>query len=117
MINEKLKPCPFCGKDVDYDEDKDVITCLNTDGGCGFYYNVEGTLKETIERWNRRATAGMLESLLGQTEAEALLGEKMEDKTTLSLKKIRSFMNLPLEERRRILAEQAKQALIEEMRR
>lgn len=47
------------------------------------------------------------ESLLSQDEAEAVLKEKIEDKTPLSLKTIRSFMKLPMEERRRILSEQA----------
>ncbi|MBU0571162.1 MAG: XRE family transcriptional regulator [Candidatus Omnitrophica bacterium] len=51
------------------------------------------------------------ESLLSQGEAESLLGEKMEDKAPLSLKKLRSFMKLPIEERRRILAEQVEKSV------
>jgi len=50
------------------------------------------------------------ESLLSQNDAEAILKEEIEDKTTLSLKTIRSFMKLPMEERRRILSEQAVKA-------
>ncbi|MDP2928760.1 MAG: hypothetical protein Q8O01_01680, partial [Candidatus Omnitrophota bacterium] len=50
------------------------------------------------------------ESLLSQVDAETLLGEKIDNKTPLSLKKIRSFIKLPLEERRRILAEQAEKS-------
>lgn len=51
---EPLKECPFCGKDAQYDEDMDAITCADTEGGCGFYYNVEGELKDTIKLWNTR---------------------------------------------------------------
>lgn len=47
------------------------------------------------------------ENLLGQKDAEAILRESIDDKTPLSLKKIRSFIQLPAEERKRLLAEQA----------
>lgn len=53
-MSEELKPCPFCGKDADYQEDEDFISCLGTEGGCGFYYNVEGELDEAVKTWNRR---------------------------------------------------------------
>jgi Zn-dependent peptidase ImmA (M78 family)/DNA-binding XRE family transcriptional regulator len=65
---------------------------------------------ERTEWLKQNVYKAFAESLLGQSEAETLLGEKIEDKTPLSLKKIRSFMKLPLEERRRILAEQAEKA-------
>lgn len=50
------------------------------------------------------------ESLLSQSEAEMILGEKIEDGPSLSLRKMRSFMTLPMEERRRLLLGQAEKA-------
>lgn len=51
------------------------------------------------------------ESLLSQSEAEMVIGEKIEDGLSLSLRKMRSFMTLPMEERRRLLLEQAEKAI------
>ena len=65
---------------------------------------------EKAEWLKQNVYKAFAESLLSQVDAETLLGNKIEDKTPLSLKKIRSFMKLPLEERRRILAEQAEKA-------
>ena len=67
-------------------------------------------LVERTEWLKQNVYKAFAESLLGQVEAETLLGEKIDDKAPLSLKKIRSLMKLPLEERRRILAEQAEKA-------
>lgn len=65
---------------------------------------------ERAEWLKQNVYKAFAESLLSQVDAETLLGEKIDDKTPLSLKKIRSFIKLPLEERRRILAEQAEKA-------
>jgi hypothetical protein len=48
------------------------------------------------------------EGVLAQEEAERMLGEELEVEEPLSLIERRAFMNLPMEERRRILAEQAR---------
>ncbi|MFQ6090449.1 MAG: hypothetical protein ACE5LD_03320, partial [Candidatus Bipolaricaulia bacterium] len=45
--------------------------------------------------------------MLTREEAEGMLGEPVEMKQPLSLIERRAFMKLPLEERRRLLAEQA----------
>lgn len=59
MENEReLLPCPFCGKAADVNEDMDAITCVDTEGGCGFYYNIEGSVEETIKAWNTRKPQG-----------------------------------------------------------
>lgn len=47
------------------------------------------------------------EGVIGHEDAEAMLGGKIENQIPLSLVKRRSFMKLPLEERRRLMAEQA----------
>lgn len=49
------------------------------------------------------------EGLLGIAEAENLLNEKLEERAPLSLQRVRSLMNLSLEERKRILHDQAVQ--------
>lgn len=65
---------------------------------------------ERAEWLKQNVYKAFAESLLSQVDAEMLLGEKIDDKTPLSLKKIRSFIKLPLKDRRRILAEQAEKA-------
>lgn len=62
---------------------------------------------EKTEWLKQNVYKAFAESLLSQVDAETLLGEKIDDKAQLSLKKMCSFIKLPLEERRRILAEQA----------
>jgi transcriptional regulator with XRE-family HTH domain len=59
-------------------------------------------------QWLRQNVLRALgEGLMTQGEAERMLGETMEIKQSLTLRQRRAFMKLPLEERRRILAEQA----------
>lgn len=59
-------------------------------------------------QWLRRATLrAFSEGLLTAGEAEALLGEKVEEQAPTSLVEHRAFMRLPLDERRRLLARQA----------
>lgn len=54
MIME-LKKCPFCGKEVKYLPDENLISCMDTPGGCGFYYAVETELDDgVIAAWNTR---------------------------------------------------------------
>lgn len=59
--------------------------------------------------WMRQSVLrAFSEDAITQEEAERMLGEDLEMEQPLSLIERRAFMNLPLEERRRILAEQAK---------
>lgn len=54
-----LKPCPFCGHEVETEHDMDVIgsldaRCINCKG-CGIHFTVfSQTEDETREAWNRR---------------------------------------------------------------
>ena len=59
-------------------------------------------------QWLRRTTLrAFSEGLLTASEAESLLGEKIEEHPSASLVERRAFMRLPLDERRRLLAQQA----------
>jgi hypothetical protein len=59
-------------------------------------------------KWLRQtALRALAEGLLSQEETERILGETLKTKPPLSLIERRQFMKLPLEERRRILAEQS----------
>ena len=59
---EEMKPCPFCGENVRFDEAynyfrDNVIYCDN----CGMVFALDeytATAEETIEAWNRRADNG-----------------------------------------------------------
>jgi len=62
---------------------------------------------EKTEWLKQNVYKAFAEGLMSQKEAEVYLGRKIEEKTPLSLEKIRSFMKLSLEDRKRILAEQA----------
>lgn len=93
MMNEELKPCPWCGSaDVTPDNaDADGILC----NGCGFYWSFDGyeysDRVDTISRWNTRpledalndAIAGLRveftqQNELRRMEAEALAGVNKE---------------------------------------
>ncbi len=58
----------------------------------------------------RNALRALTEGLLTRSEAEALLGRELERDQPLTLVERRAFLRLPVEERRRILAEQAEGA-------
>ncbi len=59
-------------------------------------------------QWMRQgALRALAESLVGKEEAEAMLGEKIGADVPLPVVERQAFMKLPLEERRRLLAEQA----------
>ena len=54
---EKLKNCPFCGCEVQYDEYYGHISCMDSpdDNKCSFYFTCEdGLTKEVIKQWNTR---------------------------------------------------------------
>lgn len=51
----ELKPCPFCGCDVEHFEDMGLISCMATKGGCGFTYNCSDDFESDVEKWNTRA--------------------------------------------------------------
>lgn len=65
---------------------------------------------ERAEWLKQNVYKAFAESMLSQNDAEAVLKEKVEDKTALSLKTIRSFMKLSMGERRRLLSEQTAKA-------
>lgn len=89
--SRELLPCPFCGKEADYEEEQDIISCMNTEGGCGFYYSGEGyTKKELINDWNKRVHPELDEIKLrqiicgntepgGYTQVQAKLAEAIND--------------------------------------
>ena len=59
-------------------------------------------------QWLRRTTLrAFSEGLLTASEAETLLGEKVAEQASASLIERRAFVRLPLDERRRLLAQQA----------
>jgi len=59
-------------------------------------------------QWLRRSVLRAVgEGLLARDEAEQMLGEQLKIKESLSLIERRSFMKLPIEERRKLLSEQA----------
>ncbi len=54
-MNEKLKPCPFCGGKAELDEDYDSgnifwVFCTR----CGISTDTDYVSKEAIKAWNRR---------------------------------------------------------------
>ena len=56
-MNEKLKPCPFCGSKakmiLHMEFGNAYIQCLNTEE-CGIRQEWFDSEKEAIEAWNRR---------------------------------------------------------------
>lgn len=64
MINEKLKPCPFCGGDAvlhsvtdehELDNGGSFIECLFCKASSAMVFGEKTTL---VERWNKRADHG-----------------------------------------------------------
>jgi len=67
-----------------------------------------GELEPEQSQWLRQtALRAYAEGLIGREEVERLLGESLDVEEPLTLIERRAFMKLPLEERRRILSEQA----------
>jgi len=67
-----------------------------------------GELPPEQPQWLRRAVLHALaEGLISQEDATAMIGETIQSELALPAIERRSFIKLPLEERRRILAEQA----------
>ena len=62
---------------------------------------------EKPEWLRQNVLRAFVEGILNHEEAETMLGEKIEDQMPLSLVKRKNFMKLPLEERRRLMVEQA----------
>lgn len=63
-------------------------------------------------KWLRKnVLRALAEELITNEEAEKLLGESLQDREHLSFIERRSFMKLSLEERRRIMAEQAEKTI------
>ena len=67
-----------------------------------------GELEPERPQWLRQtALRAYAEGLITREEVERLLGESLDIEEPLTLIERRAFMKLPLEERRRILSEQA----------
>ncbi len=67
-----------------------------------------GELEPEQSQWLRQtALRAYAEGLIGREEVERLFGESLDVEEPLTLIERRAFMKLPLEERRRILSEQA----------
>jgi len=67
-----------------------------------------GELEPEQSQWLRQtALRAYAEGLIGRQEVERLFGESLDVEEPLTLIERRAFMKLPLEERRRILSEQA----------
>lgn len=53
-MSDKLKPCPFCGGEAKFFEDKDYqiysVTCTECDAGTNAY----GIEQDAIDAWNSR---------------------------------------------------------------
>lgn len=68
MLNDGLKPCPFCGGNVEETGGscnyvKRIMTLSVTCRGCGTKYQFKAKFegnpyKEAVEAWNRRAENG-----------------------------------------------------------
>lgn len=70
--------------------------------------NEPGEMAPEQSQWLRQtALRAYAEGMISREEAERLLGEPLDVEESLALIERRSFMKLPLEERRRILSEQA----------
>lgn len=70
--------------------------------------NEPGEMASEQSQWLRQtALRAYAEGMISREEAERLLGEPLDVEESLTLIERRSFMKLPLEERRRILSEQA----------
>ena len=59
-MNEKLKPCPFCGNDAELVRGEDDFyiffsICKMCAKTADKYDNITDTCDKTIETWNRRA--------------------------------------------------------------
>jgi len=64
-IQITLKPCPFCGKPAKYYPDDGYISCHDSEGGCGFYYNCDCDSEENSTKvWNRRTSDSLTSELL-----------------------------------------------------
>lgn len=76
----------------------------------GWRENEPGLLPREDPIWFKRTLLqAVTEDCLTKEDAEKMLGESLDYDEPLSLKQRRAFMKLPLEERRRILARQAKE--------
>lgn len=66
-MSDKLKPCPFCGGEAKFFEDKDYqiysVTCTECDAGTNAY----GIEQDAIIAWNRR-----IESTFTPDELDAI---------------------------------------------
>lgn len=94
--------------------DLDVITDLYYKRWCMDINRLSWRKHEPCEfpperpQWLRRSVLRALgEGLISKEEAEKMIGEQLKTKEPLSLIERRSFMKLPLEDRRKLLAEQA----------
>ena len=76
----------------------------------GWRKNEPGELPREQPNWLRRTILqAITEDLMTKEEAERILGESIDSEEPLTLKQRRDFIKLPLEERRAIMAKQARE--------
>ncbi|MDO8580176.1 MAG: ImmA/IrrE family metallo-endopeptidase, partial [Candidatus Omnitrophota bacterium] len=95
-------------KDLEIISDSYYRDCFKTISRWGWRKEEPHSLPSEENEWlKQNVRKALSEGLISQPEAEKLIGEKIETKVSLSLQKIRSIMNLSLEERRKVLADEA----------
>jgi len=82
--------------------------CFKVLSGWGWRKKEPKSLQEESPEWlSQNVYKALAEGLIAKKDAEILLNESINDELSLSLQRKRSFMKLPLAERKRILSEQA----------
>jgi Zn-dependent peptidase ImmA (M78 family)/DNA-binding XRE family transcriptional regulator len=75
----------------------------------GWRKNEPCPLRRETSTWLRQTVLkAVTEDLISKEDAERILGERLETEEPLTLKQRRAFMKLPLEERRKLIAKQAR---------
>jgi len=82
--------------------------CFRMINSWGWRKQEPNRLPEEKTEWlNQNVYKALAEGLITKEKAEILLNERLDEKDVLTLQRKKSFMELSLEERKRILAEQA----------
>lgn len=61
VVNDKLKPCPFCGNKkiiISTMDEEFIVRCAYTEDGCGASTGFFDEKEEAITAWNRRTENG-----------------------------------------------------------
>lgn len=95
-------------KDLEIISDSYCRGCFKTISGWGWRKEEPHSLPSEVNEWlEQNARKALSEGLISPSEAEKFIGERIDTKISLSLQKVRSIMNLSLEERRKVLADEA----------